>query len=120
MRWSRFTDLMVSQVKANLSGNRPRLPEGGVLLWQWFGELCESRTYHPGGPNALQPTEIEAWARLRRHPLQPRHVDALLAMDRAWLDHSYGAIKQARGIASGAPTGREAAVSPAAFDAVFG
>ncbi len=120
MRWTRYIELMVAQVNANLSGAKPRLPEGGILLWQWFGELCESRTYHPGGPNALQPTEIEAWARLRRQPLQPRHVDALLAMDRAWLDHSYGAIREARGVASGTPTGKAQPLTPALFDAMFG
>lgn len=63
------------------------MPEAGRLIWSWFGALNGSRTYHMSGPNPISYAEIEAWARLHGWSLSQRHIDAIRALDDAWLDH---------------------------------
>lgn len=64
------------------------VPAGGDLLWGWFLDLNRTRTYHAAGPNPLQPSEIEAYARLMRWPMESRHVAILLAMDNIWIENA--------------------------------
>ncbi|MFD1341450.1 phage tail assembly chaperone [Litorisediminicola beolgyonensis] len=64
-------------------------PEGSEPLWNAFLQLSRARSCGPAGPNALAFTEIDAWARLMRVPLEPHHVSALLEMDRVWMDRAY-------------------------------
>lgn len=105
---------LVAALKAHLTSSWPaRLPEAGRLAWQWFAELSASRSYGMAGPDPLSFAEIEAWARLKRWPLEERHVDLIWALDRTWIDHAYARQPNA----SERPA---QAINPAAFDAVFG
>lgn len=92
-----------------------RIPEAGRLLWAFFIEISETRTYHAGGPNPISHAEIDAWARLNRWPLEPHHVAILREMDGAFLKHVY-----ARTSGNAVPQSSGQAVNPAVFDAVFG
>ena len=102
---------------------KPVVPEAGVLLWNLFMELNASRTYNAVGPNPISYAEIEAFARLHRWPLQPRHVAIIRAMDDAWLAHAYRKMQGSEKDAD-AFDGRRAAEAPtlttSGFDAVFG
>lgn len=88
------------------------------MAWQWFVHLSRTRSSNGYSPNPISYAEIEAYARLYRWPLEPRHVDMILAMDQVWLDHMRSE--------AGAPTNSEGTnapcreMNPAAFDAVFG
>lgn len=89
---------LCAAVTAALRGEKGSPPEAGLLLWNAFQGLTATRTYHPAGPNPIQPSEIAAWCHLHRLPLAPRHVEILLAMDQAWLDHAYAAVKRPEGV----------------------
>lgn len=59
----------------------PRIPEAGVLIWRWFIDLHGRRT----GTDPIAYTEIEAYCRLHRWPLEPRHIALVLALDAEFL-----------------------------------
>ncbi|WP_166486329.1 phage tail assembly chaperone [Cereibacter sphaeroides] len=99
------------------AGRNPLVPEAGQVLWQAFWQLSRCRTFHAAGPNPIAWTEIEAWARLMRTPLEPHHVRILAALDDAWLDHLYanrGGTGQAVQAQSSHP------LTPELLDAMFG
>ncbi|WP_162300876.1 phage tail assembly chaperone [Alkalilacustris brevis] len=75
---------MTDQLQGKASLN---IPAGAAPLWRAFLELSMARSWHQFGPNPISYQEIEAWARLKRWPLQPHHIDALRAMDAALLEH---------------------------------
>lgn len=109
--FARLERQLVAALRAHLeTGRAPDVPEAGVTLWRAFGDLCGTRTWHASGPNPIAFAEIEAWARLGRWPLEPRHVAAIRALDAAWLD-------QARKPPGGAP---RAALTTELFDALTG
>ncbi|MDR7147047.1 hypothetical protein [Rhizobium sp. BE258] len=126
MTRDRLKKLLVEELKRNMvQGGRPRLPEGGKLLWGIFLDLDRGRSLHASGANPIAATDIEAYARLHRWPLQPHHVDILVAMDRAFLEVSYEQMRQARdGKTSDGtkvlPRRSSHAVTPQVFDAMFG
>jgi hypothetical protein len=99
-------------IRRLFAGERVAVPEGLRELWPIFLDLHQTRATGMG-PSPISFTEIEAYARLMRWPLQPHHVETIRAMDRAWLDHISG---------EDAPRPARPAqpVNPAAFDAVFG
>lgn len=119
MRNDRFKKLMVEAMAGALSNEQAPFPAGGAYLWQWFNDLCRTRTGNGNGPNPISYAEIEAYARLYRCPLQPHHVDLLLAMDRVWLDYAYEGVQRQRG-SGGRGQGKSMTLDPAGFDAVFG
>lgn len=88
-------------------------PEPMRLVWSWFVDLHATRTRGMTGPNPISFQEIEAYARLHRWPMEPRHVDLIRAFDMEWLKQQ----QPADGVAPKAPP---QSISPAAFDAVFG
>ncbi|SKA26297.1 phage tail assembly chaperone [Consotaella salsifontis] len=106
------------QLVAAVTSAKPRVPEAGRLLWRWFGELHDARGYGMTGPNPISFAEIEAWARLRRLPLQPHHVEILRAMDAAWIEAAQK--RSAPGAPPAAARTTDQKINPAAFDAVFG
>lgn len=113
----RLAGQLEKALAAHLRGKRRHpVPEAGRLAWRWFCALNETRTYHFGGPNPISFAEIEAYARLHRWPLQPHHVDLICKLDRAWLEHS--ALRTADGRTVARSSGQ--AITPVAFDAVFG
>jgi len=112
----RLQEQLVAVLKARLTGGDAALPEAGAVFWKIFADLSATRTYHAAGANPISHAEIEAYARLHRWPLEPRHVAIIRALDDAWLDYarqSIGGQQQPR-----RSSGQ--AINPAAFDAVFG
>lgn len=102
---------LVAALRAHLAGGRPVPLEGSMVLWNAFGDLSATRTWHAAGPNPISFTEIEAYSRLMLLPLEPRHVATIRAMDAAWIDHRRGQTTDRP-----KPSGK---ITPAAFDAVF-
>lgn len=115
---SRLERQLVDCLRDCLLGRRSGVPEAGRLVWRWFGDLCRTRTGNGHGPNPIALAEIEAYGRLYRWPIEPRHVDLILALDRVWLDHARRNI--GGGTQRSAPTGPGQDCTPEAFDAVFG
>lgn len=118
----RLAVLLATTLESHLAGRSKPVPEAGALAWRWFADLCRTRTYHMAGPNPISYAEIEAYARLYRWPLEARHVDLILAMDRVWLEH---AAKDRMEREDGKTfDGRRASQVPtltaACFDVVFG
>lgn len=97
----------------------PKIPDAGVLLWQAFLELDAARQFHAHGPCPISFAEIEAWCRVKRYPLQPRHVDVLQAMDAEMVRHLYALASGKKGAAPGPARKRRPAMTPALFDAMF-
>jgi hypothetical protein len=62
----------------------PDIPAAVAHLWDWFCELSGARTGSSGGPNPIQFSEIEAWARLTGRALAPRDVQAIALLDQAF------------------------------------
>ncbi|WP_112313265.1 phage tail assembly chaperone [Pseudogemmobacter bohemicus] len=92
----RLSRQICEAVTSALKGEKVVPPEAGRILWNTFQRLSLTRTYHPAGPNALQPSEVEAWCRMMRLPLEPRHISIIMDMDRAWLDAVYAKTRRAQ------------------------
>lgn len=113
----RLETQLCRSLRERLAGGKPRLPDAGAFLWNAFWQLSRCRTLHAAGPNPIGWAEIEAWARLMRVPLEPRHVEILAAMDDVWLDHAYAA----RGIGGQSHVARSSEpLTPELLDAMFG
>jgi len=80
-----------AEAAADLAG--PDLPLAGAHLWQWFLELNAARTSNGWGPNAIGYGELQAWARLTRRAPAAHEVEALRALDRAFMEASAAAAK---------------------------
>lgn len=102
------TERLKAQMINAIHHGPEHVPEAGVILWHAFTALNRTRTTTGLAPNPITYTEIEAWSRLFRMPLQPHHVDILTAMDHAWLK------------GDDTKTAPKSPITPAAFDAVFG
>lgn len=103
-------------VRAAIRAGRPPLPI--QLVWSWFVALHAARTYGMAGPNPISFVEIEAYARLHRWPMEPRHVEVIRALDEEWLRQATEALPADSKPA--APRSSGQAISPASFDAAFG
>ena len=103
----RLQEQLVAVLEDRMAGGRAQVPEAGLPLWNAFTELAAARTYGFSGPNPIAWAEIEAWARLMRWPLEPRHVRVIRALDQAWMAHG----------GKGAPTRPTRPLTPEAFDA---
>lgn len=90
---SRLQRQIIAALRSQLAGEASRPPEAGVILWNVFGQLSGQRTWHAHGPNPISFADLEAYCRLMRLPLEPKHVGIILAMDRAWLDHVMASMK---------------------------
>ncbi|MBJ2152026.1 hypothetical protein [Paracoccus sp. IB05] len=77
----RLSRLHCNAVTDALQGEKVRPPQAGLILWNTFQRLSLTRTYHPAGPNALQPSEVEAYCRMMRLALEPRHISILMETD---------------------------------------
>lgn len=106
---NRATGLLGAALRRMLAGGRPRLPDGADPLLRIFLALHETREIVDGAPQPIAFYEIEAYARLMRWPLAPRHVETIRALDRQWLGRDKGGQRPSAG-----------KITPAAFDAVFG
>ena len=114
-----LADRLCDEIARNLKvGDRPRIPAGGELLWRWFGDLSGTRPMGFSGYQPISYAEIDAYARLHRLPIEPHHIAALRAMDRAFLDALEGAQPPA-GVKVLPPiSGRP--MTAGLFDAAFG
>lgn len=121
MRSDRYTTLLCEAVVAKLEGKEPRLPAGSAILWRAFADLSRARRWSSLGANAISFSEIEAWCRLNRTPLAPHHVQMILAMDGAFLEHfSSSRNDDAPEGVNTLPQRSRQSLSPALFDAVMG
>lgn len=111
----RLREQLCAAVRCAVAGDRITLREAGFGLWQAFVALSGARRCGSAGPEAIRFSEIEAWARLKRVPLKPRHVDFVTAMDAAWLEACGTTLAT-----PATPTRPSGPLSPAMFDAVFG
>lgn len=57
------------------------MPDEVLYVWVWFMDLMRFRTFNEVGPQAIQPSEIESWARQKDVRLAPHEFEALLALD---------------------------------------
>lgn len=67
----------------------PPVPPAGVHLWDTFVELSRRRQVAVGMGAVPQPIthqDIEAWCRLKAWPLAPWEIDAIVAVDDAYLE----------------------------------
>lgn len=119
MGLNRLKKQLCAAVMAALTGRKVRPPEAGLELWNAFQRLSATRTYHPAGPNPIQPSEIAAWCQLMRMPLEPRHVDIITAMDAAWLDQAYARDRAAPDGVKTLPPVSQVPLTAALFDAVL-
>lgn len=113
----RLQRLLLAALRSQLDDGKARPPEGGIVLWNAFSALSRQRTWHGHGPNPIPVSEVEAFCRLMRLPLEPKHVGIILAMDRAWLDHVMASMKT-----STDKPGRHVSkqgLTPALMDAMF-
>lgn len=81
------TKLICAELERQLATTNavPRLPAGSELLWRWFAALNRGRTVGVTGLDPLQYSQIEAYARLSRWPIQPHHVAIIMTMDATYL-----------------------------------
>jgi len=61
-------------------------PRAGQIVWEAFWSLDEARQSHGYGPQRLSNEEIYAWTQLYQQRLQLWEINALRAMDRAYLN----------------------------------
>jgi len=110
-----------AQLVSAVSQTKPKVPEAGRLLWQWFGDLHETRTYGMSGPNPISYMEMDAWCRIYGVRPTPENVRILRAMDAAWLKWA----RQEQERAAAAPAGKAVPhvssqeLSLKAFDVMF-
>jgi hypothetical protein len=96
------------------TGKPPRIPAGGELVWRWFLDLNATRGQGFAGPLPIGYAEISAYRHITRWPIEPRHVDLIMALDRAFLDHHYSSNRSA----PERPVARQA-MTAQVFDAMF-
>lgn len=97
-------------------GESARVPEPYRLVWRWFLDLDKTRTFHAVGLNPISYAEIESYARLYRWPLEPRHIDMIMALDKVWLEVSRSSGAKRGDLFKSAPPPE---MNAASFDAVF-
>lgn len=107
--------LLTAALRRHLAGEPLRIPEPGRLVWGWFADLSGARSYG-FGPNPISYSDILAYAKLHRWPLEPWHVEVIRSLDRMWLEH----VRAAPPRSPAAPRSSGQAVTPDAFDVIFG
>lgn len=113
--------LMIAALKQQLKTEKPvHLPAGGALLWTWFNELSRARTMHAAGPNALSFQDIHAYVAVRRLEFGQHHIDILLAMDHAYLEHFRAANERPPEGVRTLPAVSNRSISAGLFDAMMG
>lgn len=120
MRAEQFCAAMVEALCLHLDeGANFSLPAGGEMIWAWFVDLSAGRGWRGGAPVALQWSEIAAYCRVLGHPIEPRHVEILRAMDLAYLRHMARQQPKAGAQEAAKPVSRTK-LTGGLFDAMFG
>jgi len=63
----------------------PALPADGAHVWAWFFELSAGRGSNGLGPNPISYLDLLAWTVLTGTITRPAEIEAIMALDRAWL-----------------------------------
>jgi len=120
---SNLRELLCGELKRQLEAKAPtvpRIPAGGDLLFRWFVDLHQSRTYHAAGPNPISYAEILAYAQLARWPIEPRHVGILRALDRTYLECQSRPKNEAPEGVKTLPSISSAPITAGLVDSMFG
>jgi hypothetical protein len=107
-------DALLSAARSIFAGATVALPDGQALLWHAFVALSRTRRTGINGPEAISYAEVLAYCQLTRLPLEPHHVETIMAIDWEWLSRATGAALVEQGSHPSPP------ISVALFDAVFG
>lgn len=99
------------------TGGKVKVPPACQQLWAWFSDLTRVRTYHAAGPNPIGYAEIEAYARATGTLLRSQDVDALRALDEAFI---VATLARRQAFLDGTLGPSAQPITPAIFDAVFG
>ena len=115
-----MTRQITAALQSQIEGGKTRPPEAGILLWNTFAHLSKSRSWHAHGPNPISFPEIEAYCRLMRLPLAPRHIEVIRAMDEIWISHTQDQLAPRQvGDGKRLPPRSRSAISAPMFDAMF-
>lgn len=115
--------LLKTAIADSFDGRRVKVPEAGRLLWEWFADLSQARTWHMAGPNPIPYTEIAAYSALMGWPLSPADVVDIVALDRAYMAAWSAARAKPEETAEGVrklPPRSSAVLAPELFDAMVG
>ena len=63
----------------------PEVPEQVDHVWSWFWQLSEKRQRGFDSPNPISYSDVESWARLTNNYILPEEVEAIMALDSAYL-----------------------------------
>lgn len=96
------------------------LPEAGRLIWSWFNDLSQARSWHSNGPNPIAYVDIDAYARLMAWPLRPYEIGLIRFLDQTYCDAFYQSRSRDAGDVKKLPQRSSEAVSPELFDVAFG
>lgn len=121
--WGRLEKQLVAAFGKQLGGGTAFVPEAGRLIWSWFQDLHAVRDFNGAGPNPIRWSDIASYARLRRLPVEQRHLAVIRALDDCYLAHAYAARAAASGKRQGVkviPKHSGQPLTASAFDAVFG
>lgn len=70
----------------------PELPADGAHVWAWFLELSAGRGSNGFGPNPISYLDLLAWSLLTGTITRPAEVEAIMALDRAWMAAQVGMV----------------------------
>lgn len=59
----------------------PELPLGCEMVWEWFCELSNSRSFNMSGPNPISDLDIYAWSVNTGHRLRLWELVAIRRLD---------------------------------------
>lgn len=83
---------VVAKVRGRkLDDNAPKLPPEMRYLWRTFVSLHRARGSNGWGPSPIAWSDIDAFCRLTAMTLDPWEVEAIRALDEAFLDAAAGA-----------------------------
>lgn len=111
---------LCAALKASLEGGKVRMPEVGAPLLEAFTALSRARSYGMNGPNPISWQDLFAWSRMMRQPVEPRHVEIIMALDEVWLTHAYSRERQAPEGVKTLPPISQHPINAALLDAMLG
>ena len=71
----------------------PAPPVDGTHVWAWFLELSAGRGSNGFGPNPISWFDLLAWTALTGTIIRPAEIEAIMALDRAWLKAPAGNVR---------------------------
>lgn len=115
---TRLATQLAEKLRRQLDDGKPLIvPAGGDLIWQWFIDLSTCRSYHAAGPNPISWADLAAYCTLTGTAMRQDHIEAIRAMDAAFLDHAHS---RREATASTLPPVSKTEMTPQLFDALFG